>query len=201
MCVWSVGNQAATAQPVLLRTYSSMTPSTRSICRQYAQMRGYADAMNLFEWMEFLSYLVTVIGLPLAIAVFWLEQRKERRNEEEESYQRLSDDYQDFLKLALDHADLKLMSRQPHELNEEQRERKAILFGILIALFERAYLLVFEDHMPKQTRRLWQSWEDYMREWCALADFRAALPELLRGEDEDFCAHIRRIAAEEVITI
>ncbi len=153
--------------------------------------------MSLFEWMEFLSYLVTVIGLPLAIAVFWLEQRKERRNEEEEIYQRLSDDYQDFLKLALEHADLKLMSRQPHELNDEQGERKAILFGILIALFERAYLLVFEDDMPKQARRLWQSWEDYMREWCALADFRAALPQLLRGEDEDFCAHIRRIAAEE----
>mgnify|MGYP001099844233 CR=1 FL=1 len=155
------------------------------------------EAMNLFEWMEFLSYLVTVIGLPLAIGVFVHEQRKERRNEEEEIYQRLSDDYQDFLKLALEHADLKLVSRQPQTLNEEQAERKAILFGILIALFERAYLLVYEEHMPKQTRRLWQSWEDYLREWCARADFRAALPDLLRGEDEDFCAHISRIAAEE----
>lgn len=153
--------------------------------------------MSLFEWMEFLSYLVTVIGLPLAIGVFVHEQRKERLNEEEEIYQRLSDDYQDFLKLALEHADLKLVSRQPQVLNEEQAERKAILFGILIALFERAYLLVYEDDMPKQTRRLWQSWEDYLREWCARADFRAALPELLRGEDEDFCAHISRIAAEE----
>lgn len=153
--------------------------------------------MSLFEWMEFLSYLVTVIGLPLAIGVFMHEQRKERLNEEEEIYQRLSDDYQDFLKLALEHADLKLVSRQPQTLNEEQQERKAILFGILIALFERAYLLVYEEHMPKQTRRLWQSWEDYLREWCARPDFRAALPELLRGEDEDFCAHISRIAAEE----
>ena len=40
-----------------------------------------------------------------------------------------------------------------------------------------------------------------MREWCALADFRAALPQLLRGEDEDFCAHIRRIAAEEASAV
>lgn len=166
-------------------------------CHESARSRAYAFSMSLFEWMEFLSYVVTVVGLPLAIAVFVHEQRKERRNEEEEIYQRLSDDYQDFLKLALDHADLKLVSRQPHVLNEEQQERKAILFGILIALFERAYLLVFEEDMPKQTRRLWQSWEDYMREWCAHADFRAALPELLRGEDEDFCAHIRRIAVEE----
>ena len=51
--------------------------------------------------------------------------------------------------------------------------------------------------MPRQTRRMWQSWEDYMREWCRREDFRAALPDLLRGEDEDFCLHIQRIAAEE----
>ncbi len=31
--------------------------------------------MSLFEWMEFLSYLVTVIGLPLAIGVFVHEQQ------------------------------------------------------------------------------------------------------------------------------
>lgn len=154
--------------------------------------------MSLFEWMEFLSYLVTVIGLPLAIALFVYEQRKEHANDEEELYQRLSDEYASFLRLVLEHADLRLMS--PHKpdapLTDEQRERKSVLFGILISLFERAYLLVYEEDMPKQTRRLWQSWEDYMREWCVRADFRAMLPELLRGEDPDFGAHISRIARE-----
>lgn len=155
--------------------------------------------MSLMEWFEFLSYVVTVIGLPFAIVVFVLEQRKERLNEEEEIFARLSDDYQDFLKLALEHADLKLFRQNANDepLNEEQQERKRILFGILISLFERAYLLVYEDDMPKKSRRLWQSWEDYMREWVQRGDFRAALPELLRGEDEDFCAYIRRIASEE----
>ena len=32
------------------------------------------------EFWEFLSYLVTVIGLPLAIFTYWKEQRKEREN-------------------------------------------------------------------------------------------------------------------------
>ena len=35
------------------------------------------------EWWEIASYVVTVIGLPLAIGVFLLEQRRERRNEED----------------------------------------------------------------------------------------------------------------------
>ena len=51
--------------------------------------------------------------------------------------------------------------------------------------------------MDKQTKRLWLSWEDYMREWCRRKDFRDALPELLEGEDEDFQAHIQKIAEAE----
>ena len=158
--------------------------------------------MTLFEWMEFLSYLVTVIGLPLAIGVFMYEQRKEHANDEEELYQRLSDEYASFLRLVLEHADLRLMSPQASDLalTEEQQERKNLLLNILISLFERAYLLVYEEDMPKQTARLWQSWEDYMREWCRREDFRAALPELLRGEDPEFCSHILRYAREESAT-
>ena len=80
------------------------------------------------------------------------------------------------------------------DLNEEQQERMMVLFEILIALFERAYLLAYEENMTDRKRRRWLSWEDYMREWCARADFRDALPTLLQGEDADFAAHIRRIA-------
>ncbi len=31
-------------------------------------------------WLEGLSYVVTVVGLPLAIVVFLVEQRRERAN-------------------------------------------------------------------------------------------------------------------------
>ena len=81
--------------------------------------------------------------------------------------------------------------------SDDQRERKYTLFNLLVSLFERAYILVYEDKMDRQTRRLWLSWEDYMREWCRRKDFRDVLPELLRGEDEDFAAHIGRIAEIE----
>lgn len=155
--------------------------------------------MGSLETWELLSYVVTVVGLPFAILVFLFEKRKERANEDEEIYQQLSDEYADFIKLVLEHADLRLRSREPVEMNAEQQERKLLIFDLLISLFERAYLSVYEEDMGKQQRRMWQSWEDYMREWCARADFRAALPELLKGEDEDFAAHLRRVADEEVM--
>jgi hypothetical protein len=122
--------------------------------------------MNFLSWLEPLSYLVTIIALPDAIFVFIIEQRKERQNDEEEIFQRLSDEYREFLKLVLDNSDLQLLRREGarQDFTEEQKERRFAIFGILISLFERAYLLVYEEKMNRQTRRMWQSWEDYMRE-------------------------------------
>lgn len=151
--------------------------------------------MSAMEWLEAASYLVTVVGLPLAIAVFVHERRRERQNDEEEIFLRLSDEYSDFMRLVIANADLQLLSTAPRgELGEEQQERRQALFAILVALFERAYVLVYEDDMGRQQARLWQSWADYMHEWCAREDFRAALPGLLHGEDPGFVATIRRIA-------
>ncbi len=152
--------------------------------------------MSSLEYFEFLSYVVTIFGFPFAIWVFLYEKRKERENDNEELYQRLSDEYAAFLKLILENADLQLMRRDKLliNLNDEQRERKRVIFELLTSLFERAFILVYEEEMSKQARRLWQSWEDYMREWCKRDDFRSMLPQLLEGEDEDFQSHIRSIA-------
>ncbi len=152
--------------------------------------------MSLETW-ELLSYVVTVVGLPLAIGAYVYEQRKERANEEEEVYQLLSDNYQDFLKVVLENADLKLFSTTPKlpDLSEEQRERMMLIFGMLISLFERAYLLLHEEGLSNDKLRRWRSWEDYMREWTERDAFRAQLPELVKGEDPEFVAYIRSLAA------
>lgn len=153
--------------------------------------------MSLETW-ELMSYVVTVIGLPLAICVFLFEQRKERENEEEEVYQLLSDNYQDFLKVALANPDLRLFSIEAMpSLNGEQEERQLIVFTMLMSLFERAYLLLYEEAMSPQQARLWNSWEDYMREWCHKPHFRACLPKLLRGEDPSFVRYVEQLAAAE----
>lgn len=155
--------------------------------------------MNLLTQLEALSYLVTIVGLPFALWVFIAERRKERMNDDEEVYLQLADDYEKFLKLVLEHPDLRLMTQaQPATpFTPDQIERRDVLFEILISIFERSYILVYETKMSRQTARLWQTWEDYMRAWCRRSDFRELLPKLLEGEDPDFQAHIRRVAAEE----
>jgi len=153
--------------------------------------------MSLELW-ELASYMVTVVGLPLAIFVFYFQQRKERENEDEEVYQMLSDNYVAFMKVVLANPDLRLRTRSTLESpSEEQLERLTILYEMLISLFERAYLLAYDEDLTEKAARRWKSWEDYMREWCVRKDFRERLPRLLEGEDIEFAAYITHLAQEE----
>lgn len=147
---------------------------------------------------ELASYVVTVIGLPLAIFLFLFEQRKERATEEDEVYQLLANAYNDFLKVVMDNPDLRLRSETATlDLTPEQQERMLGLFDMLISLLERAYLTAYSEDMTPLQRRRWNSWEDFMREWARRDDFYYRLPRLLRGEDPEFAAYLQRIAEDE----
>ena len=144
--------------------------------------------------LELMSYVVTIVGLPLAIVIFTYEQHRARSNEEEAIYQSLSDAYSNFLTLVLENSDLKLLTSESGAppLTEDQLERRAALFEILVSLFERAYILIHSMRAAER-QRLWQSWADYMSQWCQRRDFREALPPLLEGEDEAFRRYISRL--------
>jgi hypothetical protein len=150
--------------------------------------------MTLETW-EMLSYIVTVVGLPAAIIAFLYEKKKERESQEDEVHQLLSDNYQDFLKTALEYPELHLFTaEQTPQLTSEQEESMRIIFGVLVSIFERAYVLMYERRMSKEQRRRWMAWEDYMREWSQRDDFRQLLPDLLQGEDPDFREYIEGLA-------
>lgn len=147
---------------------------------------------------EIASYVVTVIGLPVAIVFYVLDRLKQRGQEEEETYIQLSDEYVDFLKLALEHSDLHLLApTATPALDPNQLARKSVLLGILISLFERAYILTYRPGMKGADLRRWHSWEDWMREWCRREDFREAMKTHLPGEDEQFISYLQTLADEE----
>jgi hypothetical protein len=157
-----------------------------------------AVSQEVRDAWELASFVVTALGLPFAIAFFAWEQRKERDNEEEEGYQLLSNAYNDFLKVVLANPDLQLRSNEPlANPTPEQYERMLVIFDMLMSLFERAYLVAYKPDMSETEARRWNSWDDYMREWCHRDDFHNALPLLLRGEDPQFQSYLRRIDEEE----
>jgi hypothetical protein len=150
------------------------------------------------DFWELASFVVTALGLPLALFVFLYEQRKERANEEDEVYQMLSNAYTDFLKVVLENPDLHLATRaSTPDLTPDQRERMMVILDMLMSLFERAYLTAWRPRMTAAQQRHWNVWEDFMRDWLRRDDFYLQMDALLLGEDPDFAAYIRRLAAEE----
>ncbi|MDO5631527.1 MAG: hypothetical protein Q4G22_06785 [Paracoccus sp. (in: a-proteobacteria)] len=148
--------------------------------------------------IETLSHIVTALGLPFAILVYWLGRRRDRENDEREIYERITSDYNEFLILLLDHADLKIWTHDSTKnLNAEQQERLTVIFGLLVSLFERAWLLSWYPDMTVRDARRWASWENYMRDWCRREDFARNLPELLKGHEAQFIAYFQKLVDDE----
>jgi hypothetical protein len=162
------------------------------------------DALRAWE---FLSYLVTVLGLPIALFAIWREMRAERRNElkeieqrEDEIYVELSQQYSAFLESALNNPDLDLLGQGPAAatLTPQQMQKRAVYFEMLIALFERAYILLYEPGMSGASARRWRSWDDHIGWWLAKPEFRACVADNLSGEDAEFADYMRSsIAAND----
>lgn len=148
------------------------------------------DDWSILQYFEFLSYVATVIGIPLAIWVFLHEEQKERLSEQEEIYDKLMDHYDDLLVRLFEHPEI-----DQHEAplaDPVQRRQQEILYEMLVTLFERAYILLYGES-EKAYKRMWNSWEDYMKFWIAKPNFRAALPTLMLGEDPGFVAYMAKM--------
>jgi hypothetical protein len=149
---------------------------------------------------EFLSYLVTVLGLPLAVVTIWREMRAERANEakeleqrEDEIYVQLSQQYSAFLEAVLAHPELDVLEEDSSEkLTLEQRRRQKIYYEMLLALFERAYILLYEDSPTAAGGRRWGSWADFFTYWLKRPDFARYVEQNLQGEDPAFVAFVER---------
>jgi len=157
------------------------------------------------QFWELMSYIVTVLGLPCAIFAVWREMRIERKNEakeieqrEDEIYVELSQQYSAFLENVLSAPELDLMSTsaEQRQLNMQEQQKKVVYYEMLIALFERAYILLFEPDATGNTLRRWLSWEDYIKWWLKKPDFRNYVVEALDGEDPDFAEYVMKLTQQ-----
>jgi hypothetical protein len=146
---------------------------------------------QILEFFEFMSYVATIIGIPLAIWVFIHEEKKERQSEQEEIYDKLMDHYDHILGRLFEHPDID-QHNKPLADAELMRQQK-LLYEMLINLFERAFILLY-DEKEEAYRRMWHSWEDYIALWVHRPNFNEMLPDLVKGEDPYFVNYIARLA-------
>jgi hypothetical protein len=133
--------------------------------------------------LEGVKALVEIMALVPSAVIFvvggWLHIQEQR----EAAHRYLQDEYKDFLGLLLAHPELGVAWRYEgryegrHEpgarrrLTVAQRVRRDVLFDLLTALFETAFL-TYERAIAADRRRQWRGWADYMDHYFAREDYR-----------------------------
>jgi len=145
---------------------------------------------SFLEIMELLSYVATVVGIPMALALFMYQEHKERQTEQGEIYDDLMGHYADIQNKLFDYPELDQHDKQPQNLENGRRQR--ILYEMLVSLFERAFIMLYGERDPEY-RRMWHSWSDYIEYWGGKPNFRDALPYLMKGEDPAFVAYMAKV--------
>lgn len=149
------------------------------------------------SWLEFwemLSYVVTVLGLPAAIFLYFKDNTKERLAEQQEIDGQLKEEYNDILDNLIEHPAL---DRHDKPLSGDQALQQARIYQKLIGCFETSFIRLY-DRPERDLQRMWYSWQDIIDEWLRQPNFAQALPQLLVGEDENFAIYMeQRLEAKD----
>lgn len=157
--------------------------------------------LTIFEILELVSGVVTIIGIPIAVTLFFLEKRRERLDREYNTYREVNRDYMDYLLLCLEHPDLDVFDvplERENSATKEQIRKEQIIYEILLTMLERAFLL-YEDKSKKIREEQWTGWHDYIIEWCHRENFVKSWHELgINQYDADFVAYIKALVPEHI---
>ncbi|HEY8963885.1 MAG TPA: hypothetical protein VIN59_05405 [Alphaproteobacteria bacterium] len=142
-----------------------------------------------------IANLSLILGIPLSIYAFAREQRKERQNEQEEIYDKLMEHYAGIQDMLFSHPEIDqhLVALDDAEALRRQR----IVYEMLVSLFERAYILLADEKDPRY-QRMWNSWLDYINYWLNRPNFKAALPDMMLGEDPHFVRFISDLSGMDL---
>src|ERR1041385_6040711 len=153
---------------------------------------------TLGPYLDVILRLSQLIGIPIAIGLYVYNKQKERREREYATYNALDDKYIDYLKLCLanPHLDVAdLPKRVVGQLSNEQQHREKLVFGVLVSILERAYLMYGTESEEIKARQ-WKGWERYLMDWCGRANFVNYVNELPTGFDAEFVTYLKKTLKE-----
>ncbi len=107
-----------------------------------------------------LADIATIIGglsVPCAILFFYYDRKKEKKSREAQSFNNLSTEWRDYLKLYLDHAEL----NGPEKNARTDKNKTAN--EILISMFESAFFH-YTYYSGDINSSNWKSWDRYLDE-------------------------------------
>jgi len=137
--------------------------------------------------LEIVSQIAVAIGIPTVAYQFW----QDRRDREYGTFDALDEKYVEFQRICIEYPELDIHdipfeSDPPRELTVLDVKREEAALWILMALFERAFLM-YQRHPRKVRRSQFDGWVTQMRQWGERENFRRAWAMLEPGDyDRDF---------------
>lgn len=151
------------------------------------------DLAQVIQITQIITNIASVIGIPVAIYVYWSSKVRERKEKEYETYHALDEKYYEYITLCLQYPELDLFYiplSKKKELTAEQKIQKLALFEILIALLERSHIM-YADQSTLIKKAQWEGWKSYIQKWAQRKDFREIWSNLATGYyDERFTKYV-----------
>ena len=126
-----------------------------------------------YAWfISLISELIVLIGAPLAIFNYINSVKQERIDRQYGTYDALDDKYIDFQKMCLEKPYLNVFDIDDElctELTPLQKKEEIIAYSILIAIFERAYIMYHERGNNEGDQ--WEGWLSNIEDYCRRENF------------------------------
>lgn len=129
---------------------------------------------TIFQYFEFATFIVTLLGVPAAIFIYAKEQRLQREEREYGTFDALDEKYIELQQLCIEHPELDIFDTPytaPRELTEQQQKQEEAIILIRISIFERAFLM-YQITPAKAKSDQWEGWDGEIREWLERKNFR-----------------------------
>jgi hypothetical protein len=161
--------------------------------------------MCTLEQASFVATIAGAILVPLTIVFYIIDKRMEREKgvqeqledkerKELETYNNLSTEWREYLKLCLQHPELDIANKNA-KINTAQDEetigKRKIMYEILISMFESAYMQ-YKTHSSDVKNQQWHGWEKYLDDWLGNHGFVAYCNIIINGEyySKDFLDYL-----------
>ena len=109
---------------------------------------------------QIVYYLALSISGPLAVIVYLKAHQSDRQEREYKTYDELDNRFFEYQKLALQYYDLDILdvpNNDPSLAFDKKRKQEMVAYSILFSLFERTFLMFFNQTDAFQLRQ-WSGW-------------------------------------------
>ena len=148
---------------------------------------------DLKFYLEIITHLITIFGVPCAILVYLNTKKKERFEREYGTYDALDDKYIELQQLCLEHPSLDVFdtpfeNQKERKLTEEETRQEEAILLIRISIFERAFLM-YKRSTRNNLENQWEGWLQELLEWFDRKNFKKVWEIHSPYFDKEFVAY------------